>query len=90
MSESEFADRYGSIVRATLVARWRGTPYLVDLEGAVHYDSSALAAWLDVTHPCPEGTFFPATDEDPALAFVAKLIDEAFDEFGLYMVHHNR
>jgi glutathione S-transferase len=27
---------------------------------------------------------------DPAVAFVARLIDEAFDEFGLYMVHHNR
>ena len=27
-------------------------PYVVDPEGVVHYDSSALAAWLDIAHPC--------------------------------------
>ncbi|MCB1309083.1 MAG: glutathione S-transferase C-terminal domain-containing protein [Leptospiraceae bacterium] len=29
-------------------------------------------------------------DEDPAIRFVIRLIDEYFDEFGLYMAHHNR
>ena len=53
----------------------------------VHFDSSALAHWLDDVAPAKTGSLFPA---DPALAFVAQLIDEAFDEFGLYMVHHNR
>ena len=33
------------------------------------------------------GRLFP---EDPCLGFVAQLIDEAFDAFGLYMVHHKR
>lgn len=28
--------------------------------------------------------------EDPSIGFIANLIDEAFDEFGLYMVHHMR
>jgi hypothetical protein len=27
---------------------------------------------------------------EPALGFVAQVLDEAFDEFGLYMVHHHR
>jgi len=65
-------------------------PYLLERgpEGhTVHYDSSALAHWLDDRHPAPPG---PLTPEDPALAFAAQLIDEAFDEFGLYLVHHKR
>jgi glutathione S-transferase len=65
-------------------------PYLLERgpEGhTVHYDSSALAHWLDDRHPAPPG---PLTPEDPALAFAAQLIDEAFDEFVLYLVHHKR
>jgi glutathione S-transferase len=62
-------------------------PFLVTPEGAVLYDSSALAGWLDERHPSPEG---PAVPEDPAARFVAHIIDEAFDEVGLYLVHHNR
>src|SRR4029450_10920450 len=53
----------------------------------VYYDSSALARWLDAHHPSESGPLVP---RDPALGFAAQLIDEAFDEFGLYMVHHNR
>lgn len=55
--------------------------------GRVYYDSSALARWLDHHHAPPAGPLVP---DDPALAFAAQLIDEAFDEFGLYMVHHAR
>jgi glutathione S-transferase len=53
----------------------------------VSYDSSALARWLDDLHPPPPGPLIPG---DPALAFAVQLIDEAFDEFGLYLVHHAR
>jgi glutathione S-transferase len=62
-------------------------PFLIERGRTVYYDSSALARWID-DHWRPEaGPLFP---EDPGLAFVAHLIDEAFDEFGLYMVHHKR
>lgn len=52
-----------------------------------YYDSSSLAYHLDQHPHCHEAPLIP---EDPQLAFVCQLIDEAFDEFGLYMVHHNR
>jgi glutathione S-transferase len=56
--------------------------------GSVLYDSTAIAGWLDREQPGAAGrTLVPA---EPATAFVAALIDEAFDEFGLSMVHHNR
>ena len=61
-------------------------PFLLTDSG-VYYDSSALAHWLDDRHPTPAGPLLPNV---PALGFAAQLIDEAFDEFGLYMVHHAR
>jgi len=61
-------------------------PFLL-ARGRVLYDSSALAHWLDDHHPPAPGPLVPG---DPALAFAAQLIDEAFDEFGLYLVHHAR
>jgi glutathione S-transferase len=61
-------------------------PFLLT-DAGVYYDSSALAQWLDDRHPSASGPLIPS---DPALGFVARLIDEAFDEFGLYMVHHGR
>lgn len=62
-------------------------PFLIEDDQRVHYDSSALARWIDARHPGPDGPLVP---RDPALAFAAQLVDEAFDEFGLYMAHHNR
>jgi len=62
-------------------------PFLIEEGGDVYYDSSALACWIDDRHLPASGPLFP---EEPAQAFLAQLIDEAFDEFGLYMVHHNR
>ncbi|MBI4510832.1 MAG: glutathione S-transferase family protein [Deltaproteobacteria bacterium] len=61
-------------------------PYLVEDDRRVLYDSSAIGRWIDATF---KGLplLFPS---DPATSFVAQLIDEAFDEFGLYMLHHNR
>ncbi|MEZ5571835.1 MAG: glutathione S-transferase C-terminal domain-containing protein [Halioglobus sp.] len=52
-----------------------------------YYDSTSLAQQLDQQMPRQSPPLIPA---DPKLAFVCQLIDEAFDEFGLYMVHHMR
>jgi glutathione S-transferase len=50
------------------------------------YDSSGLAYHLDqLATGSP-----PLAPEEPDMRFICQLIDEAFDEFGLYMVHHNR
>jgi glutathione S-transferase len=58
------------------------------LEGqGFYYDSTGLALHLD--HQ-PESQVPPLMPEDPALSFLCKLIDSAFSEFGLYMVHHMR
>jgi glutathione S-transferase len=62
-------------------------PLLIEVDRRVLYDSSALVRWIDDLHPSPEGPLVPP---DPALAFAALLLDEAFDEIGLYLVHHNR
>lgn len=62
-------------------------PYLIVNGNEFQYDSSSVAHWLDDQLAQDAPTFFP---KDPALAFVAALIDEAFDEYGLYMVHHQR
>jgi glutathione S-transferase len=52
-----------------------------------HYDSSALAYHLDERS---QASHTPLVPRDPQLGFVCRLLDEAFDEFGLYMVHHVR
>jgi hypothetical protein len=62
-------------------------PFLIEKGRRVLYDSSALAHWIDDCRTPERGRLFP---EEPGLAFVARLIDEAFDEFGLYLVHHKR
>jgi glutathione S-transferase len=58
-------------------------------EDGIHfqYDSSAIALWLDTQNSSLHAPLYP---EEPAIQFIARLIDEAFDEFGLYMVHHMR
>ncbi|MEH6610299.1 MAG: glutathione S-transferase C-terminal domain-containing protein [Halioglobus sp.] len=50
------------------------------------YDSSGLAYHLDQLGK----SRLPLLPEHPEQRFICQLIDEAFDEFGLYMVHHNR
>jgi glutathione S-transferase len=62
-------------------------PFLIEDGKGVLYDSSALARWIDARFPPASGSLFPV---EPASCFIAQLIDEAFDEFGLYMAHHNR
>lgn len=61
-------------------------PFVFGPRGENLYDSSAIAHWLDRGLP-PERRSIP---EDGAAAFVVRLIDDYADEFGLYLVHHNR
>ena len=49
------------------------------------YDSTGLALHLEALQDEP--SLLP---QDPATRFICRLIDEAFDEFGLYMAHHHR
>jgi len=65
-------------------------PFLFGPAGENLYDSSAIALWLDRRHANSNqyAPLLPAND--PALRFTVRLIDEAFDEVGLYIAHHNR
>ncbi len=86
----ERAKREGSVLRhggASELDEYPSVPFLIDPEGCVHYDSTALGDWIDDVHPAEGGALVPS---DPVQGFLVRLIDEAFDEFGLYMVHHNR
>lgn len=61
-------------------------PYYTLDDTVLYYDSSGLALHLDkLGH-----TALPLLPQSGAEQFLCRLIDEAFDEFGLYMVHHNR
>jgi glutathione S-transferase len=61
-------------------------PFLFGPKGENLYDSSAIADWLDRDRPAST-RFVP---NDPAAAFLVRLIDEFADEWGLYLAHHNR
>lgn len=61
-------------------------PFVVEDRTRVLYDSSAIGLWLDETQRLPTKLL----PEEPETRWAARLIDEAFDEFGLYMLHHNR
>jgi glutathione S-transferase len=63
-------------------------PFLFGPSGENLYDSSAIGAWLDAEGVTEDAPLVPA--EDPALRFAVRLVDEALDEVGLYLVHHNR
>ena len=63
-------------------------PFLFGPGGENLYDSSAIAVWLDASGSTRAAPLLPASD--PALHFVVQLVDEALDEVGLYLVHHNR
>jgi glutathione S-transferase len=51
-----------------------------------YYDSTGLALHIDSMKVSAQ----PLVPESSTAGFLCRLIDEAFDEFGLYMVHHNR
>ncbi len=62
-------------------------PFLITADRQILFDSSSIALWLDDRHAESQRSLVPA---DPCLRFICNLIDEAFDEVGLYLVHHNR
>jgi glutathione S-transferase len=62
-------------------------PFLLGEKGENIFDSSAMAEWLDRHHLSEDRRLLPA---EPSTRFAARIIDEYFDEFGLYMAHHNR
>jgi glutathione S-transferase len=51
-----------------------------------YYDSTGLALHLDSM----QASGHPLLPAEESTRFLCRLIDDAFDEFGLYMVHHNR
>lgn len=61
-------------------------PFLLGPAGENLYDSSAIAEWLDQRL----NQNLRSIPADAAAAFVARLVDDYADEFGLYLVHHNR
>ncbi len=65
-------------------------PFLFGPCGQNLYDSSAIGAWLDddADGRAPRRWLLPTGDA--ALRFAVQLVDEALDEVGLYLVHHNR
>lgn len=65
-------------------------PYLFGPEGEVLYDSTSIAHWLDQQAKANNQTNLSRPGNDPKIHFLIQLIDEYFDEFGLYMVHHGR
>ena len=77
-------DRFGG--RDPEKDEYPAVPYY-SLDGRqFYYDSTGLACHLDHLGAGSP----PLVPDAPALRFICQLIDEAFDEFGLYMVHHNR
>ena len=87
----ESAKRGGRVLRYPqmdpALDEYPGVPFFSEEGERFHYDSSALGHWLDDRATSDHLALFPA---EASLRFVAQLIDEAFDEFGLYMVHHMR
>lgn len=66
-------------------------PFLFGPGGENLYDSSAIADWLDVRAPHPAAGWAPLLPvDDPAARLAVRMVDEALDEVGLYLVHHNR
>lgn len=62
-------------------------PFLFGDDGSNLYDSTAIADWLDTHHSSAARRLIP---QHPACELVARLIDDHFDEFGLYVAHHQR
>jgi glutathione S-transferase len=87
----EAAKRRGVVRRFPAMSaqldEYPAVPFYTQDGDTFYYDSSALAHHLDDRAP-PDHP--PLVPRDARLAFVCQLIDEAFDEFGLYMVHHMR
>jgi glutathione S-transferase len=87
----ELARRRRAVMRFPAMSaqfdEYPAVPYYTEDGRNFYYDSSSLAHYLD-QHPQRHPV--PLVPQAPPLAFICKLLDEAFDEFGLYMVHHMR
>ncbi len=90
MARLELAKRLGTVERYPFMDKqldeYPLVPYFSPDGKQFYFDSSAIARWLDAQER-NQSKLFPS---DPGLGFLAHLIDEAFDEFGLYLVHHKR
>lgn len=62
-------------------------PFVFGDDGSNLYDSTAIAQWLDDHHGTDSRRLIP---RHPVCEFVARLVDDHFDEFGLYVAHHHR
>lgn len=61
-------------------------PILIGPGRKMQFDSSAISRWLDA-QSTTRARLWP---DEPGLGFLAQLIDDAFDEFFLYILHHQR
>lgn len=88
----ERAKRDGAVQRHPQMDRaldeYPAVPFFSEDGVTFQYDSTSLGHWLD--ERTAAGRVPPLFPAEPRLHFVAQLLDEAFDEFGLYMVHHMR
>lgn len=81
-------DKVNKYPQMTPLDEYPGVPYLIQSDGAIQYDSSGISRWLDDTRGNQvEHNLWP---KEPELAFVAQLIDDAMDDFGIYLAHHLR
>jgi len=92
-----FEHRRRALIRGRIALTWPAkdaldefplVPFLFGPRGENLYDSSAIGVWLDAECWTREAPLLPSADA--ALRFAARLVDEALDEVGLYLVHHNR
>ena len=92
-----FAWRRERLIRGRLPLSWPPrdpldefplVPFLFGPHGENLYDSTAIGGWLDAQGHTGDAPLLPS--EDPALRFTIQLVDEALDEIGLYLAHHNR
>ncbi len=92
-----FAWRRVQLIRRSIPLTWPPqdaldefplVPFLFGPQGENLYDSSAIGVWLDATGATKDSPVLSM--DDPALRFAVQLVDEALDEVGLYLVHHNR
>jgi glutathione S-transferase len=87
----EMAKRRRAVMRYPMMSaqfdEYPAVPFYTEDGRSFYYDSSSLARHLD-QHP--QRHPIPLIPQDPQQSFICQLLDEAFDEFGLYMVHHMR